>query len=42
MKFIIRPKNKKNYYMSICSSDCSNNCFAKCNKLGSCFCPLDR
>lgn len=41
MKFIVKPK--KRVYMALsCSGDCSNNCFGKCNRLGNCFCPLDR
>lgn len=41
MRFIVRPKKQINM-MAGCKGDCNNNCIAKCNQLGSCFCPLDR
>lgn len=41
MKYIIMPKKIKNDMVS-CNGDCSNNCFGKCTRLGSCFCPWDR
>ncbi|MGN0466726.1 MAG: hypothetical protein ACI4F9_10320 [Lachnospiraceae bacterium] len=40
MRFIVRPKKQMN--MVGCNGDCSSNCIAKCNRLGTCFCPLDR
>lgn len=41
MKYIIKPRKKMKYSMG-CSSDCERNCSLKCNRLGTCFCPLDR
>lgn len=41
MKYIIRPRKTRKHYSISCGNDCSNNCFAKCTRLGT-FCPLDR
>lgn len=40
MKYIIRPRKNTKYSIN-CSSDCERNCGLKCNRLGTCFCPLD-